>query len=515
MCNEMLKSCGSAMENALLTVYNTCLSHGLIASEWRKDQLRPLFKSGIKSDPNNFRGICVSSCVGKTLNSMLRYRLEGFCKVNCLLGAEQASGQTGARTSDHLLVLHHLIQKYVKNNKKVLYVCYVDLRKAYDSCNRTKLFYELLNQYQIGGKFLRVIQDIYSSNYMFIKLDDGLTKPFRTTVGCKQGCNISSILFNLFIGRLPTVFDAQCNGLMLDNKSLNCLLWADDCVLLSQSSEGLQRSIDKAVQFFEEQGLNINISKTQCMIFNCRGRKAKEFSHLKFTANGQQLKIADEYVYLGLTFTPSGSSLPALDALHAKASRAYFSIANILYTNKRMPVERALRLADSIVFPVSSYAAEYLTPLVLMKKSFSSQYDLLRSWENYLPEKTNQRLCRLLLSVHKKSSRLAVLGEMGRYPLLMSSMASCITYSQSLLLSPPNTLVARAYREMQSMVAAGRECWLGKVITMKKLLEVQDPSPNCKPSTSRVQRVIRSKFDVFYLSEVNKMKLGGDGLNHN
>ena len=180
-----------------------------------------------------------------------------------------------------------------------------------------------------------------------------------------------------------------------------------------------------------------------------------------------------------------------------------------------MPVERALRLADSMVFPVSSYAAEYLTPLVLMKKSFSSQYDLLRSWENYLPEKTNQRLCRLLLSVHKKSSRLAVLGEMGRYPLLMSSMASCITYSQSLLLSPPNTLVARAYREMQSMVAAGRECWLGKVIAMKKLLEVQDPSPNCKPSTSRVQRVIRSKFDVFYLSEVNKMKLGGDGLNHN
>ena len=143
VCNEMLKSCGSAMENALLTVYKTCLSHGLIASEWRKDQLRPLFKSGIKSDPNNFRGICVSSCVGKTLNSMLRYRLEGFCKVNCLLGAEQASGQTGARTSDHLLVLHHLIQKYVKNNKKVLYVCYVDLRKAYDSCNRTKLFYEL------------------------------------------------------------------------------------------------------------------------------------------------------------------------------------------------------------------------------------------------------------------------------------------------------------------------------------------------------------------------------------
>ena len=263
--------------------------------------------------------------------------------------------------------------------KNILYVCYVDLCNAYDTCNRNKIFYELLKEYKIGGRFLKILQNIYTSNDMYVKLDDGLTKPFRTTIGCKQGCNISSTLFNLFIGRLPTVFDSQCHGVLLDNKLLNCLLWADDCVIISQSSEGLQRAIDKAVQFFNEQGLNINVKKTQCMVFNSRGRKAKEFSHLRFTANGQQLKIADEYVYLGLIFTPSGSSHAAVDALHAKAARAYFSIANILYTNKRLPVKRALTLADSIVFPVSSYASEFLTPLILAKKSFSSQEDHLRS----------------------------------------------------------------------------------------------------------------------------------------
>ena len=87
VCNEMLKYSGSAMESALLAVFNTCLSHCMIASQWRKDQLRPLFKSGTKSDPNNFRGICVSSCVGKVLNSMLRFRLEKFCVVKGHIGA--------------------------------------------------------------------------------------------------------------------------------------------------------------------------------------------------------------------------------------------------------------------------------------------------------------------------------------------------------------------------------------------------------------------------------------------
>ena len=169
---------------------------------------------------------------------MLRVRLEKFCELRCLIRPEQASGQPGARTSDHLLVLQHLIQKYVKNGNATLYVCYIDLRKAYNLCSRIKLFHEILSEYKIGGKFLKILQNIYDDNSMFLKLDEGLTIPFTTTVGCKQGCNLSSVLFNLFIGRLPTVFNQDCHGLELNGQPINCLLWADDCVLLSQTSEG-------------------------------------------------------------------------------------------------------------------------------------------------------------------------------------------------------------------------------------------------------------------------------------
>ena len=36
--------------------------------------------------------------------------------------------------------------------------------------------------------------------------------------------------------------------------------------------------------------------------------------------------------------------------------------------------------------------------------------------------------CRMLLSVHNKSSRLAVLGELGRFPLLVNSLIHTIKY---------------------------------------------------------------------------------------
>ena len=58
----------------------------------------PLHKSGVKTDPNNFRGLAFSSCLGKLFNSMLRQRLERKCVQSNLVTKYQASGKSGAQT---------------------------------------------------------------------------------------------------------------------------------------------------------------------------------------------------------------------------------------------------------------------------------------------------------------------------------------------------------------------------------------------------------------------------------
>ena len=77
------------------------------------------------------------------------------------------------RTSDHLLVLKHLIHKYTKVKKQKPFVCFFDLRKAFDCVPRSQLFYNLLSQYKISGKFLKILKNIYTDNQMFIKVGGG------------------------------------------------------------------------------------------------------------------------------------------------------------------------------------------------------------------------------------------------------------------------------------------------------------------------------------------------------
>ena len=189
------------------------------------------------------------------------------------------------------------------------------------------------------------------------------------------------------MNKIPEIFDETCDPLKINNKALNCLLWADDLLLVSSSQLGLQNCLNKMSSFYEKLGLKINIKKTEIIIFNKRGLSlANKF---EFWLNGHKVRIVDEYEYqyLGLKVKPSGSMGIAVQELHDKASRAWFGISNIVAKNKRMEVEKIFNIFDSLVTPVALYGCEFWLPLVIPKKSFSHKNNLLNFWKDRLVRK--------------------------------------------------------------------------------------------------------------------------------
>ena len=56
---------------------------------------------------------------------------------------------------------------------------------------------------------------------------------------------------------------------------VNCLMYADDVVLLSSSKEGLQHSLSSLQKYCDSWNLKINIEKTKILIFNKSGKLLK------------------------------------------------------------------------------------------------------------------------------------------------------------------------------------------------------------------------------------------------
>ena len=508
--NEMLKVSGKIVKNVFLHLFNSIRLTTLYPTLWKKDILHAIHKSNEKDDPDNFRGIAIASCFGKLFTKMLRNRLQKFCDKNKLISNIQGSGKKCSRTSDHLMVIKFLIDKIVKGEKKKLFACFVDIRKAFDCTNRELLFYKLLSEYGVGGNFLKILQSMYDNHEVYVRLSDGLLQPIQTTIGLKQGCGISPLLFNLFINKLPSIFDKTCDPVNLGGHDLSSLLWADDLVILSSTPEGLQNAINKTHLFYNDLGLEMNTKKTKVMVFNVRGLKLTNFL---FTVGGLPLEIVDNYQYLGIKLRPSGSLQFAAGELLDKANRAWFAISNVLYQHKKLAVRKALQLFDSLIRPIFSYAAEFWLPFVLTKKSLETQNNLLKFWESFQPEILNQKVCRMLLSVHKRCSRLAVLGELGRYPVFLPALKHCLKYQYQIDRSDSNSLINYTVCDMKNNPQI--DSWYTRVDKIKQLLNIR--RLHCKPAKVGLilDKIIKSKFDRFYLDEINQIKLGSDGNDHN
>ena len=154
----MLKYSSNKLKLAILKLFNLVLKSGIYPTIWNEGLITPIFKSGDNLNPNNYRGICVNSNLGKLFCSILNSRIMSYLTDSNVLSKSQIGFIPKHRTTDHIFTLHTLIQKHVhQKNKGKIYACFVDFRKAFDSIWHNGLFYQLLRN-GIGGKVYDLIK---------------------------------------------------------------------------------------------------------------------------------------------------------------------------------------------------------------------------------------------------------------------------------------------------------------------------------------------------------------------
>ena len=119
---------------------------------------------------------------------------------------------------------------------------------------------------------------MYTDDISAVKLDNKTTKSFSCDVGVKQGCMLSPTLFNLYISDLVETLAYKSAGSKINNEKINCLLYADDLVLFSETSNGLQDLLKSLDIYAKDNELTVNTSKTKIMIFNNNGKTMNNYN---------------------------------------------------------------------------------------------------------------------------------------------------------------------------------------------------------------------------------------------
>ena len=128
-----------------------------------------------------------------------------------------------------------------------------------------------------------------------------------------------------------------------------------------------------------------------------------------------RLETVNEYPYLGIIFTPSGSFAKAIHELCARAKKAYFAFRK----HDRSPAHISIKFFDTLVKPILLYGCEAWTCVQSPKITAEN---ILQLAESVLYERLNVKLCKSVLGIHSKACNIAARGELGRYPLMLSAL---------------------------------------------------------------------------------------------
>eukprot|EP00775_Hariotina_reticulata_P000499 gene499-biopygen1079 len=288
----------------LLPVLHQLLSAAFEVKEvpavWCTAYVSAVFKKGDASDLDNYRPIAVGAVLGKLFSMLVDARLSSYSEACGYRAEGQAGFRLNHRTSDHVFVLQHLVDRCHLQPSQRLYVCFVDFRKAYDLIRRDLLM-ERLAAIGVSGNMLHAILQMYWHAPMQPKLRNQVASPFDSTRGVKQGDPLSPLLFGLFIDQLEhwLAVHVPAAGVQLGPTLLQLLLYADDLALVASSPAALQQLLDSLAGFCQQYAMEVNVRKTEVVEFR---RPRTRPTDWQWTFAGHVLPVSQQFRYLGVVF---------------------------------------------------------------------------------------------------------------------------------------------------------------------------------------------------------------------
>ncbi len=150
-------------------------------------------------------------------------------------------------TADNMFVLLSVIQRQ-KSLCKSIYIAFIDFRWAFDSVNRTLLFYNLMKS-GYHGKLIILLKNMCSKTMSKVKIKNLLSDFLSDTYGVNQGGVSGPFLFKAFLADFKSYRNVKCGINMSSGELLTHILLADDLILLAECKKELQLLLDNVFEY--------------------------------------------------------------------------------------------------------------------------------------------------------------------------------------------------------------------------------------------------------------------------
>ena len=144
-----------------------------------------------------------------------------------------------------------------------------------------------------------LLRNLYAGQEATVRTGHGTTDWFQIGNEVRQGCILSSCLFNLhaeYFMRNAGLDEAQAE-IKIAGRYINNLRYADDTTLMAENEEDLKSLLMKMKEESEKVGLKLNIQKTKIMASS---------PITSWQIDGERVETVADFIFLGFKITADG-----------------------------------------------------------------------------------------------------------------------------------------------------------------------------------------------------------------
>ena len=348
---ELLKNGGSPLADVVTSMCQKIWETKQWPEEWTRSLIIPLPKKGNLRLCQNYRTISLISHTSKIMLRVVLNRLKKEAEEH--LADEQAGFRAGRSTVEQIFNCRIIMEKHLQHQRD-LFHNFIDFKKAFDRVWHEGLWH-VLRGFGIEEGLIQVIQALYNSASSAVLLNSDIGDFFKTTVGVRQGCLLSPVLFNLFLENImrETLLDFH-STISIGGRPISNLRFADDIDLMGGSNQELQNLTDRLTARSGAYGMEVSSEKSKIMVNSTKDTPAN------ISMNGQQLEEVDAFKYLGSTLTKDGRSTTEIKTRISIATSAMARLTKI-WRSRDISFHTKMKLYKALIVSILLYGCESWT----------------------------------------------------------------------------------------------------------------------------------------------------------
>ena len=373
---EMLKLGGAESVCWLKIIADGIWRTEMVPSDWMKQMLIPIHKKGCRTTCDNYCGIALLSIPSKIFSRAILNRLKPYAEF--FLRENQCGFRQDRGCADQLFSLQVLMEKAREFHKQI-YICFIDLRKAYDSVNRISLWTVLQRPYSIPTKLISIICALHEHSVAAIRCYGKTSDEFAFTSGVCQDCVLAPTLFNLYFDvvirmalengqpkgrgvRVAYIHSAKLVGncrKLQHEAIISDLEYADDMALVAESWDDLKSMLDNVSMQCRDLGLIFSCSKIKTLAVLPSDLYPKPVP-IDLFPDDDPVEVVSIFQYLGSIVQDNCGTAIEMDSIICKAYKAFRSLCRILWYQRKIKTCTKLRIFNAIVLPTLPFDMESL-----------------------------------------------------------------------------------------------------------------------------------------------------------